>query len=112
LILAQASLAVYEKALGKKIHTEVKPLSESGPFYYAHEEFQQYLARPFSRPYCSAEPQGVSLPPFINWSPAELLNSLHAPKLDEDFWTEHAPKPHCVVRAPNEQIVYGPKNSL
>ena len=41
-------------------------------FYYGEDEHQQYLAKPGARPYCSAQPQQVSLPPFASWAPAEL----------------------------------------
>lgn len=43
---------------------------------------EQYLAKPGARPYCSAQPQCVSLPPFESWAPAEL-HAKHAPKLPE-----------------------------
>ena len=106
LALLHASKAAYSAALsGREIHTEIKPISEAGPFYYAHEGYQQYLARPGSRQYCSAQPQGVSLPPFDTWAPAEL-RATHAPKLSEAFWRKHGPKPHCSIKGPNEQIVW------
>lgn len=98
LALAQASKVVYEKLLGKPIASEIKALE--GPFYYGHEAYQQYLARPKSRPYCSAEPQGVSLTP-PTWIPEELRGQ-YAPKLPEEYWAKYAPSPHCVVRDPNE----------
>lgn len=80
-------------------------MTEAGPFYYAHEGYQQYLARPGSRPYCSAQPQGVSLPPFDTWAPAALKGRADlAPRLPEEFWAKHAPKPHCVLREPHTQI--------
>ena len=67
----------------------------------------QYLAKPGARPYCSAQPQGVSLPPFESWAPAGLAEK-HAPKLPEAFWSAHAPGRGCrVVAAPNEPIKWG-----
>jgi peptide-methionine (S)-S-oxide reductase len=105
LALALSSKAAYQDTLKNEIHTEIRPMSDAGPFYYAHEGYQQYLARPGSRQYCSAQPQGVSLPAFESWAPAELLAS-HAPKLPEAFWQKHGPKPHCAIKGPNEQIVW------
>lgn len=98
--LAQASKAAYEKLLGKRIATEIKPMEEAGPFYYGHEDYQQYLARPGARPYCSAQPQGVSLTP-ASWVPAELQEK-YAPKLPDAYWTQYGPKPGCTIKGPNE----------
>ena len=67
--------------------------------------WQQYLAKPGARPYCSAQPQCVPLPPFEQWAPPELAQ--HAPKLPEAFWKKHAPKPHCVIRAAHAPIAEG-----
>merc|ERR1712086_533804 len=66
------------------------------PFYYGEDHHQQYLAKPGARPYCSAQPQQVSLPPFKEWAPSKELQEKHAPKLPEAFWEVHGPKPHCV----------------
>ena len=69
--------------------------------------WQQYLAKPGARPYCSAQPQCVPLPPYEGWAPstwgADVL-AYHAPKLPEAFWKVHGPKPHCVIRSPNTPI--------
>ena len=59
-------------------------------------------AKPGARPYCSAQPQQISLPPFQEWAPSGLEH--HAPKLPEAFWSKYAPKPHCVIRSPHAQI--------
>merc|ERR1719247_627575 len=93
----------YEKALGgRTITTECAAASDydqyGGVFYYGESYHQQYLAKPMARPYCSAQPQCVSLPSFESWAPAELAH--HAPKLPEAFWAKHGPKPHCVINAP------------
>mmetsp|Transcript_16892 Transcript_16892/g.32989 ORF Transcript_16892/g.32989 Transcript_16892/m.32989 type:complete len:246 (+) Transcript_16892:36-773(+) len=101
--LAVAALKAYQEVLGKPICTEVAPMSKAGPFYFAHEGYQQYLARPGSRPYCSAEPQCKSLPPYEKWAP-DGLSGDHSPKLPQGYWDKHAPKPHCVIREPNHQL--------
>merc|ERR1711869_78663 len=101
------SKEAYEKALGRKITTECAAASDydqyGGVFYYAENYHQQYLAKPGARPYCSAEPQQVSLPPFEEWAP-KALQEKFAPKLTEDFWTKHGPTPHCVIRSSNPPI--------
>lgn len=111
-LLFEASKAAYEKALqaasrgrGPTITTEIVAAKDfDSIFYYAEDYHQQYLAKPGARPYCSAQPQQVSLPPFESWAPPELKEK-HAPKLPDAFWQEHSPKPHCVIRSPNEPIV-------
>merc|ERR1719387_1495602 len=88
------------------ITTEIRAAADfpdSQVFYYGEDYHQQYLAKPGARPYCSAQPQVVSLPAFESWAPPALREK-YAPKLTEDFWGTHAPKPHCVIRSPNEPI--------
>ena len=112
--LIEASQGAYQKALadagkGRTITTEVAAASDydqyGGLWYYAESYHQQYLAKPGARPYCSAQPQCVSLPPFESWAPVGLEH--HAPKLPEDFWRMHAPGAGCkVVNAPNEPIEF------
>jgi len=117
--LMRSSMEAYGKALckagkgeGPMITTEIKSAEsfDAQPgqlFYYAEDEHQQYLAKPDARPYCGAEPQGVSLPRFAKWAP-QGLEEAHGPKLPEAFWREHAPKPGCVLRAPNAQLIWPP----
>lgn len=75
--LMRASKDAYEKALkaagkgeGSGITTEIVAASNFhgplAPFYYAEDYHQQYLAKPGARPYCSAQPQQVPLPPSRN----------------------------------------------
>ena len=102
---AEAEAAAYEAALGRPITTEVAAASDYDQlFYYGENYHQQYLAKPGARPYCSAQPRCVSLPPFESWCPPGLEH--HKPKLPEAFWKEHGPKPHCVIRSPNPPIVF------
>lgn len=74
--------------------------------FFSH---QQYLAKPGSRPYCSAQPQGVALPDYSEWSPfakdsAEYTK--HEPTLPASFWAKHAPRRGCsVVQEPNDLIL-------
>jgi len=108
--LILAAKAAYEGALGRTITTECAAAADydqyGGCFFYGENYHQQYLAKPGSRPYCSAQPQGVSLPPFEKWCPKGLEH--HAPKLPEAFWGTHAPGKGCrVVMAPNEPIKWG-----
>lgn len=104
--LALASKAAFEALLGRPVASELKPMEAAGPFYYAHEGYQQYLARPNSRPYCSAQPQGKSLD--FEWIPADLKEK-HGSKLGAGYWDLHAPKPHCAIRDPNTPIAWLPK---
>jgi peptide-methionine (S)-S-oxide reductase len=112
--LIEASKVAYEKALGgaRKITTEIAAATDydkyGGLWYYAEPYHQQYLAKPGARPYCSAQPQGVSLPDFDSWCPSADLKKKHAPKLSEAFWKKHAPKRGCsVVSETNEPIPMG-----
>mmetsp|Transcript_26907 Transcript_26907/g.59070 ORF Transcript_26907/g.59070 Transcript_26907/m.59070 type:complete len:323 (-) Transcript_26907:307-1275(-) len=112
--LIEASKVAYEAALdsGKSITTEIAAASDydqyGGLWYFGEPYHQQYLAKPGARPYCSAQPQGVSVPGYDEWCPfpkgSELADK-HAPKLPESFWAKHAPKRGCsVVSESNEPI--------
>ena len=77
--------------------------AQPGGFYYAEEHHMQYLARPKSQPYCTAQPLLVSLPPFDEWAPP-ALRERHAPRLPPAFWREHAPVEHCALRTTHAPI--------
>mmetsp|Transcript_32752 Transcript_32752/g.49362 ORF Transcript_32752/g.49362 Transcript_32752/m.49362 type:complete len:313 (-) Transcript_32752:54-992(-) len=110
--LIEASKAAYEKKLERPITTEVAAASDyeqyGGLWYFAESYHQQYLSKPGSRPYCSAQPQGVALPDYKDWCPfpeGSDLRKKHEPTLPASFWQKYAPKRGCsVVQEPNEPI--------
>ena len=69
----------------------------SGQHFYAAEVYhQQYLAKPGSRPYCSAQPSGVPLGAFAG---ADY-------RLDPRVWQAYDWSiDHCVLRGDNAPIV-------
>lgn len=95
-------------------------MSFDEPTIHTHKQYhqQQYLAKPGARPYCSAQPQGVSLPDYESWCPfvvgnneeeeegdQSALREYHAPKLPASFWQKHGPRRGCsVVQESNEPI--------
>lgn len=106
--LIEASKDAYEKVLGRPITTEIADATSlpGEPYYFAEAYHQQYLAKPGARPYCSAQPQGVGLPDYEEWTPFSGDKSdQYAPKLPTSFWKRHAPRKGCsVVQEPNEVI--------
>eukprot|EP00568_Trieres_chinensis_P010210 CAMPEP_0183294314 /NCGR_PEP_ID=MMETSP0160_2-20130417/2704_1 /TAXON_ID=2839 ORGANISM="Odontella Sinensis, Strain Grunow 1884" /NCGR_SAMPLE_ID=MMETSP0160_2 /ASSEMBLY_ACC=CAM_ASM_000250 /LENGTH=328 /DNA_ID=CAMNT_0025455617 /DNA_START=48 /DNA_END=1034 /DNA_ORIENTATION=+ len=106
--LIEASKDAYEKQLGRPITTEVAAASDydkyGGLWDFAEPYHQNYLSKPGSRPYCSAQPQGVSLADFNSWCPEDLKGK-YAPTLPDSFWKKYAPRRGCsVVQEPNEPI--------
>ncbi len=94
--LAIASKMVYENAIKEygfgSITTEIKDIEV---FYYAENYHQQYLAKPGSRPYCSAMPTGIIL--------KEFPKSNY--KLPEKIWANFDWSiKHCVLRSDNNPI--------
>ncbi len=70
-------------------------ISSEFKFFYAEEYHQQYLAKPGSRPYCSAMPTNISLSNFKGSNY----------KLDPSIWSNFNWKePHCVLRSNNAPI--------
>ena len=94
--LAVASKQSYQSSLTRQgkaaITTEIKPNEQ---FFYAESYHQQYLAKPGSRPYCSAMPTKIPLEDFEN---ANF-------KLPEGIWANFDWNiQHCVLRSNNNPI--------
>lgn len=94
--LINESMNCYQKLLSDKgfgiITTEIK---QNQLLYYAEEYHQQYLAKPGSRPYCSAMPTKVSLGDFTGASY----------KLKKEVWENfNWNTSHCVLRSNNNPI--------
>lgn len=94
--LALASKAAYQHGLSAQgfpaITTEIKA---DQTFYPAEAYHQQYLAKPGSRPYCSAMPSGVLLEAFEG---ADY-------KLPAGVWAHYDWSiSHCVLRGENSPI--------
>ena len=99
--LAISSKEYYQKSLTNAgfgpITTEI---NENVIYYYAEEYHQQYLAKPGSRPYCSAMPTNIKLENFANANykmPKEIWSNFD--------WT----KQHCILRSNNEPIILSSK---
>ena len=95
--LAISSLESYQIGLSLEgfgtITTEIKMIDK---FFYAEDYHQQYLAKPGSRPYCSAMPTKVLLDKF------EGCNFM----LKQDVWFNYDwGINHCVLRSNNDPIV-------
>jgi peptide-methionine (S)-S-oxide reductase len=93
---AQASRHHYQGQLKQAGLSEITTEIASGkPFYFAETHHQQYLARPGARPYCSAQPSGISLGSF-----AGATYKLPAPIWKHYDWTIS----HCILRGDNSPI--------
>ncbi len=94
--LAIASRDRYQILLSEKgfgsIATDISP---DKVFYYAEEYHQQYLAKPGSRPYCSAMPLQIALDDF----PGSNY------KLSQEIWSNYDWSiSHCILRSDNAPI--------
>ena len=88
----------YQEALGStrgEITSEI-PEDFNVPYYFAEDYHQQYLAKPGSRPYCSAQPTGTAMP--------EIWLKENGAKLSGSFWNTYGPRPGCTIGVPNEPI--------
>jgi len=95
--LARASGETYAALLAAAGHGPITTeIGADRAFYPAEAYHQQYLAKPGSRPYCSAQPSGVPLGPFPGASyrlPAAVWQAYD--------WSVA----HCVLRGENTPIV-------
>ncbi|MFM7086498.1 MAG: peptide-methionine (S)-S-oxide reductase MsrA [Cyanobium sp.] len=96
LAIAQASREAYAALLAGAGRGAITTEIGSGhPLYYAEPYHQQYLAKPGSRPYCSAQPTGLRL--------AEFPGSDY--RLPATVWQAYDwSVPHCVLRGDNQPI--------
>tara|TARA_X000001036_G_scaffold435540_1_gene476946 strand:+ start:784 stop:1230 length:447 start_codon:yes stop_codon:yes gene_type:complete len=88
----------YQEALGSsrgEITSEI-PDDFTLPYYFAEDYHQQYLAKPGSRPYCSAQPTGTPMP--------ESWLKENGAKLSGSFWNTYGPRPGCTIGVPNDPI--------
>lgn len=94
--LAEASRERYGERLREAGHGAITTEIRSGvPFHFAEPYHQQYLAKPGSRPYCSAQPSGVLLDDFPG---------CHF-QLPASVWASYDwSVPHCVLRGDNSPI--------
>jgi len=95
--LAHASREAYADLLAAAGHGPITTeIGADRTFYPAEAYHQQYLAKPGSRPYCSAQPSGVPLGPF----PGASYRLPAAVWLAYDWSVAH-----CVLRGENTPIV-------
>lgn len=96
LALAQASQEAYGQLLIAAGRGAITTEIGSGHRFFPAEEYhQQYLAKPGSRPYCSAQPSGLLLADFPG---ADY-------KLPASVWQAYDwSVPHCVLRGDNQPI--------
>ena len=94
--LALSSREAYAALLAAAGHGAITTEIGSHRTFYAAEAYhQQYLAKPGSRPYCSAQPSGLPLGPFPGASY----------RLPEAVWQAYDwSVAHCVLRGDNAPI--------
>eukprot|EP01063_Lacrimia_lanifica_P009567 TRINITY_DN16528_c0_g2_i1.p1 TRINITY_DN16528_c0_g2~~TRINITY_DN16528_c0_g2_i1.p1 ORF type:complete len:266 (+),score=97.18 TRINITY_DN16528_c0_g2_i1:116-799(+) len=97
-VMVDLSKAQYEAALKEGGHrrsviTTQVDSADDHPFHFAEEYHQQYLPKPGSRQYCSAQPTGIPLPAADSWLPSELKE--HAPVLGDDVPGSRCAKGQC-----------------
>ena len=94
--LALASRDQYQQQLSAAGFGPITTQIASGMAFHPAETYhQQYLAKPGSRPYCSAQPSGIALGPFAG----------SAFRLEPQVWQAYDWSiPHCVLRSDNDPI--------
>ena len=97
LALAEASRQAYGERLQAAGYGPITTEIKTGlPLFYAEPYHQQYLAKPGSRPYCSAQPSGLRLESYPG---ADFL-------LPPAVWNAYDWSiSHCVLRSDNTPIV-------
>ena len=95
--LALASRDAYQHALLDRGFGEITTEIRSNQrFFFAEDYHQQYLAKPGSRPYCSAMPTGVTLTDFKG------ANYKLPPSVWQNYdWSVQ----HCILRSDNSPIL-------
>tara|TARA_B100001250_G_scaffold387120_1_gene384225 strand:- start:614 stop:1363 length:750 start_codon:yes stop_codon:yes gene_type:complete len=98
LIKAKESKKSYQKELNKNGFGEITTEIESDiKFYFAEDYHQQYLAKPGSRPYCSAMPTKVEFKDYVGSNF----------KLNKKVWTNYNwDISHCILRGDNKPILF------
>ena len=96
LIKSIESKQYYQEELKKNGYNEITTeISSNIKFYFAEDYHQQYLAKPGSRPYCSAMPTKVKL---------NYFNGANF-KLNETIWANYNwDINHCILRGENSPI--------
>ena len=96
LIKAMESRKSYQEELQKYGHGEITTeIKNNIKFYFAEDYHQQYLAKPGSRPYCSAMPTKVE---FKDFNGSNF-------KLNENIWSHYNwDINHCILRGDNTPI--------
>lgn len=97
--LALASRDHYARLLAAAGRGPITTEIASGRHFHAAEPYhQQYLAKPGSRPYCSAQPTGINLGDFPG----------AAYQLPGSVWQQYDWSiPHCILRGANTPIPLG-----
>lgn len=95
-VLAETSREAYQGLLSAAGHGSITTEIRRGVRFWSAETYhQQYLAKPGSRPYCSAQPTGVELSDFPGCDY----------KLPASVWQQYDWSiPHCVLRGDNAPI--------